>query len=77
MFAIANLSAVLSNIVTGVKIVRMQASYTENIVVGQHFKCDKCGFEVAVVVPCDCESGEPELKCCGETLNMSDPKKTE
>ncbi len=55
----------------------MQRPYTENISIGQHFKCEQCGFEVAVVAPCLCEDGEPELKCCDESMSLGDPSNDE
>ncbi len=43
----------------------------EHLDIGRRLVCESCGFELAVVSPCECESGAPELLCCGAALVSS------
>ncbi len=47
------------------------SSVVEHFAVGHHLRCEECGFELAVVTPCECESGAPELTCCGQPLTSA------
>ncbi len=32
------------------------------------YACTKCGMELVITNPCHCESGDPLLACCGESM---------
>ncbi len=35
---------------------------------GDTFKCEKCGMEILITEPCECDEGEPSFSCCGEQM---------
>lgn len=35
---------------------------------GEVYHCEKCGMKLQVTEACQCETGCPELMCCGQSL---------
>jgi hypothetical protein len=36
---------------------------------GDHYRCSKCGMEIAVDAPCQCQDDEHvHFQCCGQEL---------
>jgi len=39
---------------------------------GDTYRCAKCGMQIEVKTPCNCESGDPLFACCGDSMTKQE-----
>ncbi len=53
----------------------MNTAIADQAATGDKFRCEKCGFEVAIIKACHCDPPCVEMKCCGKPLQKVEAAK--